>query len=67
MAMAEIEMLMAMNLLGLPGEVTFVVCGKALMISLKSSINALIVIRLTSVVVFVIHLKGSSCLSRSWA
>jgi hypothetical protein len=40
MAMAAIAMQMSMNLLGLPGDVTFLVCGKALMISLKSSIDA---------------------------
>ncbi len=64
MAIAAIEMQIAMNPLGLPGEVISIVCGKALMMS---SMEADIIMRLTSIVVLAIDLKGSSCLQGAWS
>ncbi len=63
--MAAMANPMATNLLGQPGAEILVVCGRALMISWKSLMEAEILRRLTTVVVFAIILKGSSCLSSS--
>jgi len=63
--MAAMANPMATNLLGHTGAEILVVCGRALMMSWKSSMEAEIVRRLTLVVVLAIVLKGSSCLSSS--
>ena len=65
MAMAAIDMPRAMNCFGLPGIEISVFCGKALMMSRKSSNDPSKMARLTSVTDFVMDLKGSSCFSRS--
>ncbi len=64
-AMAAIDMPMAMNLLGLPGVEISILCGSALIMSRKSSSDPLMMARPMSVMDLVIDLKGSSCLSRS--
>ncbi len=63
MAMAAIEMLMAMKHFGWPGDEISDFCGSALIMSLKSSNELSMVARLTLVTDFIIDLKGSSCLS----
>jgi hypothetical protein len=65
MAMAAIDMPIAMNRFGLPGIEISVFWGSALMMSRKSSSDPSMITRLTSVTDFVIDLKGSSCGSRS--
>jgi hypothetical protein len=63
--MASMANPMAANHLGQPGAEISVVCGRALITSWKSSMEAEILRRLMSVVVLAIVLKGSSCLSSS--
>jgi hypothetical protein len=64
-AMAAMANPIATNLFGRPGIAISVDCGRALMTSWKSSMEAEIVRKLMSVVVWAIVLKGSSCLSSS--
>jgi hypothetical protein len=59
MAMAAIEMLMAMKHFGQPGIEISDFCGSALMMSQKSSSEPSMMARLTSVTDLVIDLKGS--------
>ncbi len=61
MAMAAIEIPIAINRFGQPGIEISDFCGSALMMSRKSSSEPSIMARLTSVTDFVIDLKGSYC------
>ncbi len=63
MAMAAIDMLIAMNCFGLPGVDISVFWGSALMMSRKSSSDPSS--QADVITDFVIDLKGSSCCSRS--
>ncbi len=63
--MAAMANPMATNHLGWPGAEISVVCGRALMTSWKSSMEAEIMRRLMSVVVLAIVLESSLCLSSS--
>jgi len=64
-AMAVIEILMAINLFCHPGIETSMVCGKVLMMSWKSSRLPLMVDRLMSAIDFVMAFNCSLCLVRS--
>ncbi len=61
MAMATMEIPMAMNCFGLLGVEISNFCGSTLMMSRKSSKEPSMMARLTSVTDLVIDLKGSSC------
>ncbi len=61
MAMAAIEIPMAMKCFGQPGIDLSDFCGSALMMSQKSSSEPSMMARLMSVTDLVIYLKGSSC------
>jgi hypothetical protein len=65
MVIAALERLIAINHLGQAGAEISVVCGRALIMSLKSSMMDPMVIRLTSVVDLAMVLNSSSCLSNS--
>jgi hypothetical protein len=67
MAMAAMEMLMAMNCFGQPGIEISHFCGNALIMSCKSSRLPSMVDRLTSVTDLVMALEGSSFWSSSLA
>jgi hypothetical protein len=66
MAMAAMEIPMAMNRFGVPGIEISNFCGSALIMSRKSSKEPSMMVRLMSVMDLVIDFKGSSCWSNSW-
>ncbi len=61
MAMAAIEMPLAIKHFGRPGDKISDFCGSTLIMSLKSSSELSMVAKLTSVTDLVMDLKGSSC------
>jgi hypothetical protein len=63
MAIAAMESPIVINCFGQPGIEISVICGSAFMMSLKSSMKAPIIIKLTSVVDLAIELKVSLCFS----
>jgi hypothetical protein len=65
MAMAAMEMPIAMKRFGRPGVEISVFCGKAFMMLRNSSSDPLMMERLTSVTDLVIDLNGSSCCASS--
>ncbi len=65
-AIAAMAMPSVMNLLGLPGEAISVVCGNALIMSWKSSMDAEISMKLTSMMVFAIVLKVLHAYQAAW-
>jgi len=64
--MAVMEIPMAMNVFGQPGIDISDFCGRALIISRKSSKEPSMMARLTSVMDLVMDLKGSSCWSSNF-
>ncbi len=65
MAMAAMEIPMAIKRFGRPGVEISDFCGKALMMSRNSSNDPSMMERLTSVTDLVIDLNGSSCCASS--